>query len=64
MRGETEQQVEIDPGLADMLVCPACHGDLRVNGARLVCGGCGRRYAVVDGIPVLIAERAETSRTT
>lgn len=42
-----------------MLACPACHRDLRVESERLVCGGCGRRYPVVNGIPVLIAERAE-----
>jgi uncharacterized protein YbaR (Trm112 family) len=27
--------------------------------ARLVCAGCGRGYPIVDGIPVLIAERAK-----
>ncbi|MGH9590492.1 MAG: Trm112 family protein [Terracidiphilus sp.] len=51
--------MEFDPGVAEMLACPACHGDLRVEGDCLVCGGCGRRYPVIDGIPVLIAERAD-----
>jgi uncharacterized protein YbaR (Trm112 family) len=41
------------------LACPACLGDLRAESARLVCKGCGRAYPVADGIPVLIAERAE-----
>jgi uncharacterized protein YbaR (Trm112 family) len=41
------------------IACPACHGDLRVDSAWLECAGCGRRYPIVDGIPVLIAERAE-----
>lgn len=61
MRDKSEQ-VEFDPGLVDMLACPACHGDLRLDGGRLVCGGCGRSFPVADGIPVLIAERAEEHR--
>lgn len=59
MRDKSEQQVEFDPGLADMLACPACHEDLRLDGERLVCGGCGRRFPVIDGIPVLIEEGAD-----
>ncbi|MGA9061600.1 MAG: Trm112 family protein [Terracidiphilus sp.] len=51
---------EFDPAIAADLACPACHGDLRVEAARLVCTSCGRAYPIVDGIPVLIAERAET----
>jgi uncharacterized protein YbaR (Trm112 family) len=42
------------------LACPACFGDLRLEGAHLVCIACRRAYAIVDGIPVLIIERAET----
>jgi len=45
------------------VVCPACWGELSAAiGAEadlLVCAACGRRYPVVDGIPVLIVERAE-----
>jgi len=44
--------------IPDQLACPACLGDLRLDGERLVCAGCGRGYPIVDGIPVLIAERA------
>ena len=42
-----------------MLACPACHGDLGAEGEWLRCVECGRAYPVVDGIPALIAERAE-----
>jgi dolichol-phosphate mannosyltransferase len=36
------------PGLA----CPACRGDLRADGeATLTCGGCGKVYPILDGIP-------------
>ena len=45
------------------VVCPACWGELRAEvragTESLVCAGCGRRYPVVYGIPVLIVERAE-----
>ena len=41
------------------VVCPACWGELIAGSETLVCAGCGRRYPVVDGIPVLIVERAE-----
>ena len=40
------------------LACPACHGELRLAGAGIVCAGCARVYPLIDGIPVLIAERA------
>jgi uncharacterized protein YbaR (Trm112 family) len=46
----------------DALVCPACMGDLRLGEERVVCLECGRKYPVVDGIPVLIAERAENAQ--
>lgn len=41
------------------LACPACRDALRLEAGRMVCAGCGRAYPVVDGIPVLIVERAE-----
>ena len=41
----------------DQLACPACLGELRMDGARVVCAACARAYSVVDGIPVLIADR-------
>jgi uncharacterized protein YbaR (Trm112 family) len=47
-----------DPSVAGLLACPACLGSLCAEASRLVCTACGRSYPVVDGIPVLIAERA------
>jgi hypothetical protein len=41
------------------VVCPACLGELSAGAEMLVCAVCGRRYPAVDGIPVLIVERAE-----
>jgi hypothetical protein len=48
-----------DPFIVSQLVCPACLGALRLSEARLLCAACGRAYPIVDGIPVLIAEKAE-----
>lgn len=51
----------IDPELAEVLVCPACRGELTedVEALRLVCTDCGRRYPVRDGIPVMLIDEAE-----
>jgi uncharacterized protein YbaR (Trm112 family) len=64
MCANSEKPMQFDAAVADMLACPSCHGDLRVEGERLVCGGCGRRYPIVDGIPVLIVEGAENALTS
>lgn len=40
------------------LVCPVCHAALRLEAATILCTGCARRYPIVDGLPVLLAERA------
>jgi hypothetical protein len=48
-----------DLSVVDQLACPACLGALRLEDAQLLCADCGRVYPVLDGIPVLIADRAE-----
>jgi hypothetical protein len=40
------------------LACPACLGSLRLTERSVDCTACGRIYPIVDGIPVLIVERA------
>lgn len=51
----------IDPSLRELLVCPVDHGSLTESETppRLVCDVCGRRYPVVDGIPVMLVDEAE-----
>jgi uncharacterized protein YbaR (Trm112 family) len=44
------------------LVCPVCHGGLTLGSGSVDCSGCGRRFPVVDGLPVLLADRALPSR--
>jgi uncharacterized protein YbaR (Trm112 family) len=49
----------IDPELLAMLVCPACHGELLLVGQRLECQGCGLKYRIEDGIPIMLIDQAE-----
>jgi uncharacterized protein len=55
----TKPELRFDPAAVAQLACPACRGNLRANPANLVCGSCARAYPILDGIPVLIAERAQ-----
>ena len=52
--------VNLDPALLDILACPNCRADLRVDDAasELVCTGCGFAYPVRDDIPVLLVDEA------
>jgi uncharacterized protein YbaR (Trm112 family) len=50
--------VNIDRQLLDIIVCPACHGQLAESGEELVCQGCGNAYPVRDDIPVLLVDEA------
>jgi uncharacterized protein YbaR (Trm112 family) len=48
---------------AEDVVCPVCFAALRFEAATVVCTGCGRTYPIVDGIAVLIPQRASESST-
>ena len=48
--------------LLDILVCPKCKGDLEYRPGppeELVCKACRLRYAVDDGIPVMLIDEAK-----
>jgi len=49
----------IDPVLLEMLACPLCKAPVRLEGDRLICTACGRRYPIRDGIPAMRPEDAE-----
>jgi uncharacterized protein YbaR (Trm112 family) len=49
----------IDQELLDILACPACKTPIRLEGERLICDTCGRRYPIRDGIPVMLIDEAE-----
>lgn len=50
----------IDPKLLEILACPVCKTEVKLEGERLVCVKCGRRYPIRDGIPVMLVEEAES----
>lgn len=45
--------------LLDILACPACKADVKLEGGRIVCTKCGRRYLVKDDIPIMLIDEAE-----
>ena len=52
--------MNLDPALLDILACPNCRADLRVDdsASELVCTSCGYAYPVRDDIPVLLVDEA------
>lgn len=48
----------IDPWLLGILRCPACRAAVTEDVAEsaLTCDGCGNRYPVEDGIPVMLLD--------
>jgi uncharacterized protein len=57
--------VSLDPQLAEILRCPCPqHGTLHNGTAAdpdadaLTCTSCGRSFAVIDGIPVMLLDQA------
>ena len=57
--GGGDDTAGIHPELLEILACPACRTPVALEGDRLVCAECGRRYPVDDGIPVMLLEEAE-----
>ncbi len=49
----------IDPKLLEILACPLCKSEVKLEQDRLVCVQCKRRYPIRDGIPVMLIEEAE-----
>ena len=48
--------------LLEILVCPKCKGELEYRTApaeELVCGACRLRYAVDEGIPIMLIDEAK-----
>ena len=48
--------------LLDILVCPACKTKVILEADILVCGGCGRRYPVRDGFPIMLIAEGDKLR--
>lgn len=47
--------------LLDILACPQCKGDLRLNAAQdgLICEQCQLVYEIKDDIPIMLIEEAK-----
>ena len=53
----------IDKELLDILACPACHADVKLEGERIICTKCGRKYPIKDGIPIMLIDEAELPKS-
>jgi uncharacterized protein YbaR (Trm112 family) len=49
----------IDKELLDILACPLCETEVKLENDKIVCTNCGRRYPVKDDIPVMLIDEAE-----
>ena len=49
----------ISDELLEILACPVCKTPVRLEGEKLVCDTCGRRYRIEDGIPIMLIDEAE-----
>ena len=54
----------IDAKLLEILACPLCKTEVKLEGQSLVCVQCGRRYPIRDGIPVMLIEEAEQPKAS
>ena len=48
----------LTPEALRWLVCPVCRQSLVLDESTVRCSACNRHYPILDGIPVLLAERA------
>lgn len=57
--------MSVDARLLEILICPACHGELKEleSDRGLECLGCGRIFPIRDGIPVMLIEEASPPTT-
>lgn len=55
----TQQEKPISDELLEILACPVDKAPVRLEGDKLVCEQCGRRYRIDDGIPIMLIDEAE-----
>lgn len=53
-----EKTVKIDLDMLELLRCPITGSKLMLEGNKLIAQGFGISYPVIDGVPVLLRERA------
>jgi uncharacterized protein len=54
--------MDLDPSLAEILVCPQCRGELvtDIDADELICSSCKLAYAVRKGIPIMLVDQARS----
>ena len=54
----------IDKELLDILACPKCKGDVKLNKKKdgLICDACALKYEIKDGIPVMLIDEATSTK--
>ncbi|MHC4472650.1 MAG: Trm112 family protein [Planctomycetota bacterium] len=45
--------------LLELLACPVCKIEVKLQDDRILCEKCGRKFPIHDGIPVMLVEEAE-----
>ncbi len=52
----------MDNSILEIIVCPVCHGKVSLNKekSKLICRFDRLAYPIDDGIPVMLADKAET----
>jgi len=54
----------IDKDLLEILACPECKKSVSLEEEKIICSGCGRRYPIRDGIPIMLVEEAENPKNS
>jgi len=51
----------IDKELLQILACPACKADVELSADKnkIICKGCGKKYPIKDGIPIMLIDEAK-----
>lgn len=51
----------LDRELLNILACPKCKSEVELKDNKIVCknSGCGLKYPIRDGIPIMLIDEAE-----
>ncbi|MBI4971884.1 MAG: Trm112 family protein [Candidatus Omnitrophica bacterium] len=50
----------VDRELLNILACPICKKEVKLENNFLICSACRKRYPIKDGIPVMLVEEAQS----
>ena len=51
----------IDKELLEILACPACKADVKLQDNKIVCSNikCNKKYPIKNGIPIMLVDESE-----